>query len=377
MISVKTLKLQPISIYRTELMGGAILLIMLYHTKADFSRSFILSFLKMIHDIGYCGVDIFFFLSGFGLVSGWLNKKYVLFEFYKRRLLRVVPTYWTWMLLNGFLSIIVFKNFKIRGFVADFFGIGFLSSKSYNNWFVPAIILCYIAFPITISFLLRKGERYWANKNLFLMIAFASLPSIGILPILVFLNKYQLLIFAVRLPNFILGILIGLAYFKRRDHTLKNLNISSSLFVLLIILGLIPLYLTLAFNTMVFNYRYGLLWYPFILLGFPLCLVLTNGMSWLENSFPETNIVVTIKRFLRFCGTYSLEIYLVHSSLFTLSLSLHNFLDSFELSSVLDERQFFSYILLIIGSIGIAYLLSQLVRRFSNLVLSNSWRSSN
>ena len=373
----KNLKFSSISDNRTELMGGAILLIMLYHTKADFTRSFLLSLLKTIHDIGYCGVDIFFFLSGFGLVSGWLKKKYVLLEFYKRRLLRVVPTYWTWMFLNGLLNIFVFKDFKIRGFVADFFGIGFLSSKSYNNWFVPAIILCYVAFPMIISFLIRKGERYWANKNLFLMIAFASLPSIGILPILVFLNKYQLLIFAARLPNFILGILIGLAYFKHRAHTLKDLNISSSLFVLLIILGLIPLYLTLAFNTIVFNYRYGLLWYPFILLGFPLCLVLANGMSWLESRFLGNIIVVAIKRFLRFCGTYSLEIYLVHSSLFTLSLSLHNFLDSFKLSSVLDERQFFSYILLIIGSIATAYLLSQLIRHLSNLVPSNSCRNSN
>lgn len=76
-----------ISKYRTQLMGFAMLWIMIYHIGID------VTFLNPITRSGYLGVDIFIFLSAYGLYHGF--KKYSSIKiFYKKRILRILPTYY-------------------------------------------------------------------------------------------------------------------------------------------------------------------------------------------------------------------------------------------------------------------------------------------
>ena len=56
--------LETISIFRRELMGIAILWIMLRHLPISSGYYYVLDYLM---NLGYGGVDMFLFLSGFGL----------------------------------------------------------------------------------------------------------------------------------------------------------------------------------------------------------------------------------------------------------------------------------------------------------------------
>ena len=79
--------IETVSKYRNQIMGLAILWIILFHT--GMSLPFPLSQLKQQ---GFGGTDIFIFLSGFGLYYS-LKKDNNPIEFYKRRLTRVLPAY--------------------------------------------------------------------------------------------------------------------------------------------------------------------------------------------------------------------------------------------------------------------------------------------
>ncbi len=83
------------------LRGIAILLVMLYH----FSMAYIHAFsgvLYQMSNIGWCGVDLFFVLSGF-LITGILcdakdDKRYFQ-NFYMRRVLRIFPLYYGFLIV--------------------------------------------------------------------------------------------------------------------------------------------------------------------------------------------------------------------------------------------------------------------------------------
>ena len=71
--------LQSLFENRTETMGIAMLMVLLYHLKGTWFYP------------GFLGVDIFLFLSAYGLSRSY--KTNTLGIFYKRRLNRVVPLY--------------------------------------------------------------------------------------------------------------------------------------------------------------------------------------------------------------------------------------------------------------------------------------------
>ncbi len=43
----------------------------------------------------------------------------------------------------------------------DFSGINFIAAKTYDWWFVPSIIICYLLFPIVMPIL---NDTCWNNK---------------------------------------------------------------------------------------------------------------------------------------------------------------------------------------------------------------------
>ena len=83
------------------LRGIAILLVMFYHFTAGYSRGFT-GILYKCFDVGWCGVDLFFVLSGF-LITGILfdakNDPHYFRGFYMRRLLRIFPLYYGFLFL--------------------------------------------------------------------------------------------------------------------------------------------------------------------------------------------------------------------------------------------------------------------------------------
>ena len=120
-------------------MGVAIIFILLYHsyTWCIPERNLYLSIFKH----GYIGVDIFIFLSGFGLCSSYTKNN--LTTFYINRLKKIYPLY----VLTGLLiSLISNTKGSILTTIWDVFcNISTLSYWNFGgiywNWYIPAIVL--------------------------------------------------------------------------------------------------------------------------------------------------------------------------------------------------------------------------------------------
>lgn len=138
--------LKDISVHRSAIMGISIIAILLFHQ--DFVSSFPLN---MFHYFGYWGVDVFLLLSGMGLVNSL--HKYPIRIFYRRRLLRLLPSCFfcgiikcfTFLVIGTF--IIIPNNFNfINGF----------SLFSLDLWFIRAILVYYLLSPWLHKYLLEK-----------------------------------------------------------------------------------------------------------------------------------------------------------------------------------------------------------------------------
>ena len=84
---IKDIELQNISRYRGELMGAAMLFVILFHVGLPREDAF-----YGLRRIGNIGVDMFLFLSGVGLWFSW-TKRPSLKHFFTRRYLRIYPAW--------------------------------------------------------------------------------------------------------------------------------------------------------------------------------------------------------------------------------------------------------------------------------------------
>ncbi len=138
------LSLSFISKYRSAFMGLAIFWIFFYHTGVD------IPVLREIFALGWIGVDIFFFVSGYGLCAS-LSKNASVGNFYKRRFSRVIPTWWVVLAAMSIIGMI----WSLKGFPsspADFFywftGVGWWSANCNFEWYIPTLIVFYLFAPM-------------------------------------------------------------------------------------------------------------------------------------------------------------------------------------------------------------------------------------
>lgn len=281
--------------------------------------------------------------------------------------MRILPTYWCALLLYLIPNLIFIKGFKVRGFIADLFGLGFLTSKSYNFWFVPSIVICYLSFPAIIC-LLNKGVVRKKFVNSFWSILFLAtlLPSI-LCAIAILTNKYQLLIFFARLPSFVIGILIGYLHFENKVENSKDLGLNFlASFLIFIIGGGVLLFVNSSINIGT-AWRYGLLWYPFIFITFPLCLLLAYLVDWFNKYFSNFIFISIIKKCLVFCGIYSLEIYLAHVLLFQFANNLRDFFASSNTFIEFGRNSLILYLILFSFSLMGAVLIKRATRLIEHI----------
>lgn len=133
---------------RTALMALAIIFVVIYHYKCWVGG--FPWYIGRILQFGYIGVDIFFFLSGFGLASSF--QKNGIKRFYRNRAVKVLPAY----LLYG---VILFLNIGAKGAQITWLDILYkFSTIEYTfchggvDWFMSAIIQLYILFPLILLF---------------------------------------------------------------------------------------------------------------------------------------------------------------------------------------------------------------------------------
>ena len=167
---MKDISLGNISKYRGELMGFAIIIVMLFHVDTPRSDAF-----YGLRRMGNLGVDIFFFLSGIGLWFSWV-KRQDWRRFYLNRALRIYPA---WLIIAGWFYISRF-NAGHTSYPLPFGGTGNAIADSYIDlagdvlfnwdfwlydeltfWYVPATMMLYLFAPLYMELVRRHGIFRW------------------------------------------------------------------------------------------------------------------------------------------------------------------------------------------------------------------------
>ena len=294
--------LANLSRYRAELMGFAILWIMLYH--ADVVLPGPLHPLLFVKYVGYGAVDVFFLLSGFGCACGWARSRPAARAFLAHRLRRLAPAYVVTATLWALLGLWPRGELSVGSFAALLTGLNYLLSRDTVFWFVPAIAVLYLAFPTLARILAapdatRSVARTGATA--FLFMAVSSLVA------MTGLTDYLLL--TERVPEFALGVLLGDLLSRDGGLRLPAARVWAAL-----ALGAVVLVLVMHGHSTPQGRLLGLRYAPFWLLTLPLCVTAAGLMDAARRARRLGWLLAA----LRFCGTNSLELYLLHVLVFEL-----------------------------------------------------------
>lgn len=128
---------EDISKYRFSIMGIYIISIALFH------QHFLYSFpWNIFHYYGYWGVDIFLLLSGMGMVNALQNNPISIF--YKRRIQRLLPS----CIFCGILKCCIYLLLGLGVIIPEYSTfINWQSPLSLDLWYIRAIMVYYIISP--------------------------------------------------------------------------------------------------------------------------------------------------------------------------------------------------------------------------------------
>jgi len=265
---------KDISTYRPELMGWSIMWIMMLHF--NFTQIKPLGF---IAQYGFAGVEIFMLVSGFGLYYSLDKESNNTLHFYKKRLLRIFPTYY---FLGIFASTILFHD-NILYYIIRYTTIGFWTGGIFWEWYIPSIVMLYLIAPFF---------KWLFDKEQYLLLCVISL---GILIIVYYFIDKDLydrahFFFFYRIPAFIFG--MACAYWMKNNKFNK--------YYLFILIAGIPIFAIIyPQHHQVYNYK---------------------NFSFLFLLPTTTLIFIILSKYIRLfnpiltmMGKASLEIYLIQS----------------------------------------------------------------
>ena len=158
----------PISVTQ-ELKGLGILTVVFAHfaymlvTNADF--------LFPLSIIAGVGVDLFLFMSGYGLTVGMLKKPLPIFEFYKRRVIKIFIPFWVALiLLFAANAIFLDIHYTVPYMIQSFLG-WFPTAEGFDDvnspfWYITWMMMFYVLFPLVFS-----TKRPWLSAIILAVIA--------------------------------------------------------------------------------------------------------------------------------------------------------------------------------------------------------------
>lgn len=273
------MELSFLSRHRSLYMGFAIFWIFFYHVGIGISG------FREVFAIGWFGVDIFFFVSGFGLCASLQNNPSVK-DFYKRRFIRIIPTWWLILLIMAIIGFF----FSIKGTPASlidvfywFTGFGWWTNHCNYEWYIPTLLLFYLLSP-TFAHLSKKTLVICMFICTLLSMLFAMATFI----------QHVYMSYS-RLSVFIMGFLI----YKLYDEKIK---IKPKQWIPLFILGIIVFGVGLLYKTQ--NLIVGLTISRLSIPCFIVPMLFVVGKVLGHFKYIEVFFVVL--------GTLSLEIYLLH-----------------------------------------------------------------
>lgn len=277
-------QLATISRYRGELMGLAMLFIILFHVWLPRNDMFF-----GLRRCGNVGVDMFLFLSGIGLWYSW-SKRPSLAQYFIRRYVRVYPA---WLIIA---CIYYIPRFPKGGNIGDLLGDilinwDFWLHCELHFWYIPTIMMLYTIAP----FYMRLIERHTLYRWLPLVAIVWCVMVQWVIPIHEAVGHLE--IFWSRIPIFFIGINMG--RYVMQQHTIERQSI-----------WLVAIIFLMTFSTCVYleQVKHGT--FPLFIermLYIPLTI---TGILLLTHTLMHTP--KWLNTFYRFIGTISLEVYLIH-----------------------------------------------------------------
>lgn len=327
-----------VSKYRTPLMGFAMLWIMLFHIGIN------IPIIGTLTQKGYLGVDIFIFLSAYGLYYGYkkdnCNKK----RYYIKRLLRILPSYYFVMVVFFVLSSVLESNhnFSVVTLFQQITTLGFFIPDlnwSYFLWYIPGILFLYLIFPLLFNWL-----EYF-KKIKYLVLAFIVVFVLnGILTIHVFLhdyNKFSVLLLIPRIFVFLLGLVWARVEKERMEY------IFSHKFLMICLMLVIFIFMVKRCMPYMYFRLFMLEFTPFILAMPGFFIIFTYIYDRLNGA---------LRSILSFAGVYSLELYLLHETFYGYSKRIATMFD-------LDPNITLAFMFFM------SFLFAYLLKRFMNMLM--------
>lgn len=279
-----------LSKYRTELMGAAILWVMLFHAY-DLDMGW--PVLEWLRAAGFGGVDIFILLSTMGLVMSLSRRGQEYGAFLARRVSRILPAYYAVMVpytvfqmayRQAPLSALIWNSLLLYYWVRP---------KGAFNWYVAGAMTFYLITPPCFRRMQASRRREW-------LAAAGILGGLALCRIFLHDGYWGVVDIAYRVPVFFLGLLIG--FYAAEGRRLKTGDI-------LFWCGWLGLGVCYLLAT---HLDQGVVFLPmchlFLFTTVPMCLV----VCWCFEHLPLGGL----RRGLRVLGTHSLEIYLLNVSWF-------------------------------------------------------------
>lgn len=287
-MKIPSIELANISRFRAEQMGAAMLFVILFHVALDRGDPF-----YGLRRCGNVGVDIFLFLSGVGLWFSWVKTPDVL-RFYRRRLLRIVPTWIvvaTAFYLPDYLGARRFSH-SIVDLIGDItINWDFWLHDELTFWYVPAIMALYLVAPWYMRLIQSRPVYRWLPL---LMVIWCVMVQ-WVLPIHHAVGHIE--IFWSRVPIFFIGINFGEMVRRRRQL--------SSDAVWLLLVTFLMTFGTCLYLEQVRHGQFPLFVERMLYIPFTVCTVLV--MNRIFRRTPQW-----VNRLFRFVGALSLEAYLIH-----------------------------------------------------------------
>ena len=287
-MKIPSIELANISRFRAEQMGAAMLFVILFHVALDRGDPF-----YGLRRCGNVGVDIFLFLSGVGLWFSWVKTPDVL-RFYRRRLLRIVPTWLvvaTAFYLPDYLGARRFSH-SIVDLIGDItINWDFWLHDELTFWYVPAIMALYLVAPWYMRLVQSRPVYRWLPL---LMVIWCVMVQ-WVLPIHHAVGHIE--IFWSRVPIFFIGINFG-EMVRTRRHLPGEA-------VWLLLITFLMTFGTCLYLEQVRHGHFPLFVERMLYIPFTVCTVLVMNRifrrmpQWVNSSF-------------RFVGALSLEAYLIH-----------------------------------------------------------------
>lgn len=277
------MKLEKLKNVRQVLFGIATLLVVFFHT---YDLKFSFDILNVIRNSGDVGVEIFLFLSGLGLFQSMQNS-HSLKDFYKRRFLRITPA----IIITALIKQFLLSNVTITLIIANLTVLLYLRA----GWYFGFIVILYILFPVLYKFTMKYREKF-----ILFLTAMDVLGCLILSGINMELYMYTSLM-STRIPIFLAGTLFGL-YVSEKFEIPKTWVVLDYIILITACIAVVWFH-----KYHIYPYLKPLIYY-FLSTSFILAIANQNIFSLFSH----------VEKGLVCIGNYSMEIYLVYETIWSL-----------------------------------------------------------